>query len=145
MCSGGPLGIGHWRPRYTTGPFAASYGKTGRRMSWRTYQSVLSNDVQSTSTSLRTPSTSCAYQSGKVSLSPAVMRMPYGSTESSRSWANAKVSVCPARDAAFQFVNSGTNANARIHELASQDVLRGISTTSRPTLTSSLPNSDATP
>src|SRR5256885_14148556 len=114
-------------------------------MSCRTYQSVLSNDVQSTSTSLRTPSTSCAYQSGRVSLSPAVMRMPYGSTESRRSWANANVSVCPARDAAFQFMNNGTNANASIHELASHDVLRGISTTSRPTFTSSLPNIDATP
>ena len=58
-------------------------------MSCRTYQSVLSSDVQSTRTSLRTPSTSCAYQSGKVSLSPAVMSMPYGSTELSRSCANA--------------------------------------------------------
>ena len=64
------------------------------------YQSVLSSEVQSTSTSFRIPSTSCAYQSGKVSLSPAVTSTPYGSTESSMSCAKSRVSVWCAREAA---------------------------------------------
>ena len=38
----------------------------------------------------RMPSTSCAYQSGKVSLSPTVTSMPYGSTELSRSRAKSR-------------------------------------------------------
>src|SRR4051812_7556708 len=56
------------------------------------------------------PSTSCAYHSGKVSLSPAVTRIPYGSTEFNKSTAKSAVSVWPAREADVQFAKSGTNA-----------------------------------
>ena len=74
------------------------------------YQSVFISEVFATMTSLRIPSTSCAYQSGNVSLSPTVTSMPYGSTESSISFAKSRVSVCCAREAACQFAKSGTNA-----------------------------------
>jgi len=77
------------------------------------YQSVLSSDVLATTTSLRMPSTSCAYHSGKVSLSPTVTSTPYGSTELSRSRAKSIVSVWPARDAVDQLVKSGIKATAR--------------------------------
>ena len=43
-----------------------------------------------TVTSRRIPSTSCRYQSGKVSLSPFVNSTPYGSTLISRLWAQSR-------------------------------------------------------
>src|SRR5215475_1896252 len=81
-------------------------------MIWRAYQSVPSSDVTATTTSRRTPSTSCAYHSGNVSLSPAVISTPYGSTELSRSTAMLRVDLCPDRDAADQLVKSGTIASS---------------------------------
>ena len=48
---------------------------------WSMYQSVPSREVFTTRTSVRQPSISCAYQSGKVSLSPWVTSMPFGPTE----------------------------------------------------------------
>src|SRR6185437_10566529 len=54
----------------------------------------------------------CAYQSGKVSLSPTVTSTPYGSTESSRSAAMSRVARCLARDADVQLQKSGTSAIA---------------------------------
>src|SRR6188768_1957968 len=109
---GDPVGFVHVPLRYTDGPFAASYSYTGRRMSWRRYQSVLSSDVFATITSLRMPSTSCAYHNGNVSLSPTVTRMPYGSTLLSRSRAKSVVSVWLAREACCQLPNNGTKAMA---------------------------------
>src|SRR6478752_7471050 len=108
-------------------------------MSWRVYQSVLSSDVLATTTSLRIPSTSCAYHSGKVSLSPTVTSTPYGSTELRMSAAKSRVSRCPARDADFQLAKSGTAANSRTGELIRQLVLFGIDTDSRPIFTVSAP------
>src|SRR6478752_1659895 len=115
----------------------------GRRMSWRVYQSVLSSDVLATTTSLRIPSTSCAYQSGKVSLSPTVTSTPYGSTELSRSAAKSAVSRCPARDADFQFVNNGISASASTGDDSLHPFCEGSVTTSRPILRVSVPNNDA--
>src|SRR5215831_6296751 len=109
----------------------------------RTYQSVLSSDVLATITSRRTPSTSCAYQSGKVSLSPTVTSTPYGSTELSMSAAKSRVSRCPARDAQCQFPNSGISASASTGELSCQLFCVGITMASRPTLTVSVPSSEA--
>ena len=76
VLSSGFLGIGQVRLRNTAGPLAASYGRTGLRNICRVYQSVLRSDVQSTVTSWRIPSTSCAYHNGKVSLSPLVKTKP---------------------------------------------------------------------
>src|SRR6476646_2722130 len=112
ILTGGPLGFFHGRPRYTAGPRRESYSYTGRRSIWRVYQSVLSSDRQATITSFLIPSTSWAYHSGNVSLSPAVTRIPYGSTEFRRSTAKSAVSVCPAREADFQFANNGITASA---------------------------------
>src|SRR5258705_7941639 len=89
-------------------------------MSWRTYQSVLSSDVFATTTSRRTPSTSCAYQRGNVSLPPTVTSTPYGSTEFNRSAATLRVDVCLARDAEEKFPNSGTNASSATGDDMSQ-------------------------
>src|SRR5438270_11839209 len=108
-------------------------------MSWRVYQSVLRREVQATMTSRRTPSTSCAYQSGKVSLSPTVTSTPYGSTEFSRSAAKSPVSRCPARDAQCQFANSGTTASRRTGELYRRLQSFGRVIVSRPTFTVSEP------
>src|SRR5215212_7690760 len=113
ILSGGVVGFTHFCPRYTAGPLAASYSKMGRRISWRVYQSVFKSDVFATTTSLRIPSTSWAYQSGNVSLSPTVTSTPYGSTEFRRSCAKSAVSVWPARDAVLQLVKSGMSAMAR--------------------------------
>src|SRR6185437_13036897 len=113
-------------------------------MIWRTYQSVLRSDVLATTTSLRMPSTSCAYQRGKVSLSPTVTSTPYGSTELSRSAAKSRVSRCPARDAQCQFPNNGTIASASTGDPKSQLRWLGCVTDSRATLTVSVPNSVAT-
>src|SRR5437870_9853861 len=126
------------------GPFAASYANTGRRISCRVYQSVLSNDVFAITTSLRTPSTSCAYQSGKVSLSPTTTSTPYGSTEFRRSCAKSAASVNPRRGAELMFVNSGTNASASTHDPLIHELLLGSSTVSCPSRTVSVPNSDDT-
>src|SRR5687768_10572227 len=109
-------------------------------MSWRVYQSVLSSDVFATTTSLRTPSTSCAYQSGKVSLSPTTTSTPYGSTEFNRSRAKSPVSVCPLRDAVLQFVKSGIAATSRIGAPFNHDRFVGSSTSCVPSFTSSVPN-----
>ena len=61
-------------------------------------------------TSLRTPSTCWAYQTGKESLSPEVISTPYGSTDCRRSRAHSAVKVCPLRDASRAFVTTGMNA-----------------------------------
>src|SRR5687768_1301252 len=126
------------------GPLVSSYSYTGRRSSCRVYQSVLSREVLATTTSLRTPSTSCAYHNGNVSLSPTTTSTPYGSTEFSRSRAKSAVSVCPRRDAVLQFVNNGMSASASTGDALSHEVLRGSSTSVPPSLTFSLPNNDAT-
>ncbi len=76
------------------------------------YQSVPSSEVTITVTSGRMRSTSCAYQSGYVSLSPKVIRMPYGSTELRTSCAQSRVNVSPARDASRQLATSGMSATA---------------------------------
>src|SRR5688572_2111537 len=113
-------------------------------MIWRVYQSVLSSDVFATTTSRRTPSTSWAYQSGKVSLSPTVMSTPYGSTELSRSRAKSAVSVWPARDAVDQLVNSGMSASASTGDAMASERRVGRSTASLAIVTLSRPRSDAT-
>src|SRR4029079_10487638 len=113
-------------------------------MSWRVYQSVLRSDVLATTTSLRMPSTSCAYQRGKVSLSPTVTSTPYGSTELRRSAAKSRVSRCPARDAQCQLAKRGISAKASTGELTRQLRDVGNDTLSRPTLTVSSPSSEAT-
>src|SRR5665213_1825247 len=89
----------------------------------RTFQSVSNRQEHATTTSFRIPSTSWAYQSGNVSLSPSVMRIPYGSTELSRSAAQSRVNVCPARDAARWLAKKGTNASNRIGALRIQPML----------------------
>src|SRR5689334_3624334 len=94
-------------------------------------------------TSLRIPSTSCAYQSGKVSLSPTVTSTPYGSTELSRSAAKSRVSRWPARDAQCQFAKNGTMASNSTGEDACHEDFLGISIVSRPTFTVSVEMSDA--
>src|SRR5207237_10774509 len=102
----------------------------GRRMSCRVYQSVFNSDVFATTTSLRTPSTSCAYQSGKVSLSPTTTSTPYGSTEFSRSCAKSAASVNPRLGAELQLVKRGTNASARTHDPLIQELCVGSCTVS---------------
>src|SRR5258708_92085 len=57
----------------------------GGSCNWCKYQLVVASDNTRTLTSRRTPSTSCAYHSGNVSLSPAVTTSAYGSTERSTS------------------------------------------------------------
>src|SRR6185312_10899875 len=113
-------------------------------MIWRTYQSVLRSDVLATTTSLRMPSTSCAYQSGKVSLSPTVISTPYGSTELSRSAAKSRVSRWPARDDQCQLPNSGTIASRSTGDPKSQLRWLGKVIVSRAILTVSVPNRVAT-
>src|SRR5689334_11876339 len=90
------------------------------------------------------PSTSCAYHSGNVSLSPTVTSTPYGSTEFNKSAAKSAVSRCPARDADFQFVNSGTSASASTGDAIRHPLSDGSVSVSRPTLRVSVPNNDAT-
>src|SRR6478609_5476744 len=89
-------------------------------MSCRVYQSVFSSEVFATTTSRRTPSTSCAYQSGKVSLSPTVTSTPYGSTELSMSAATSRVAWCWLRDATDQLLTNGTAARSSVGDAASQ-------------------------
>src|ERR1051325_2725486 len=113
-------------------------------MIWRTYQSVLRSDVLATTTSRRTPSTSCAYHSGKVSLSPTVTSTPYGSTEFKRSAAKSAVSRWPARAADPQLANNGTIASASTGELIFHALFDGSVIVSRPSLTVSVPISAAT-
>ena len=48
---------------------------------WSMYQSVPKREVFTTRTSVRTPSISWAYHSGKVSLSPWVTKRPFCPTE----------------------------------------------------------------
>src|SRR5580698_10300449 len=86
----------------------------------RTFQSVSSRHEQATTTSFRIPSTSCAYHSGNVSLSPSVIRIPYGSTELSKSAAQSRVNVWLAREAARWFAKKGTSASSRIGALRIQ-------------------------
>jgi len=108
------------------------------------YQSVLSSERHAMMTSRRIPSTSCAYQRGKVSLSPAVTRIPYGSTELRRSAAKSAVSVCPAREADSQFAKSGMIARASTGVASSQLRRRGRSRVSPRTRIFSDPISAAT-
>src|ERR1044071_6766683 len=112
-------------------------------MSCRPYQSVLSSDVFAMTTSRRMPSTSYAYHSGNVSLSPTVTSTPYGSTEFNRSAAKSTVSRCPARDADVQFVNRGINARAKTGDVARNARCAGTVNVVRPTLTVSVPINDA--
>ena len=65
-------------------------------------------------------STSCAYHSGKVSLSPAVTRMPYGSTDCSRSNAKSRARVSPLREAVRWFPQSGMSASSSTGVASSQ-------------------------
>src|SRR5687767_13670582 len=76
------------------------------------YQVVFRYDVTITVTSRRTPSTSCAYQSGKVSLSPFVKSTPYGSTLMSRLYAQSRADQSSSRLAQLQLSASGTIASA---------------------------------
>src|SRR5689334_12906754 len=110
----------------------------------RTYQSVFSSDVFATTTSLRMPSTSCAYHSGKVSLSPTTTSTPYGSTELSRSFAKSAVSVNPRRGADDRFPKKGTSASTSTGEPYSHERGFGSSTTSLPSFSRSVPNSAET-
>src|ERR671921_737151 len=102
------------------------------------YQSVLSSDVTATVTSRRTPSTSCAYHSGKVSLSPPVTSTPYGSTEFNTSCAHSRVAHSPARDAERQFPtsvrapSSSTGALARQRGTGPARSARNLHTPTRP-------------
>jgi hypothetical protein len=54
------------------------------------YQSVFRYESTITVTSRRTPSTSCTYHRGKVSLSPLVKSTPYGSTDCSMLYAKSR-------------------------------------------------------
>ena len=81
----GVVGRGMIRPRQTAGSAASSSGRAGASRSWRMYQSVLASAMQTTVTSRRMPATSWPHQSGNVSLSPTVNRIPYGGTLLSRS------------------------------------------------------------
>src|SRR5215212_6306571 len=112
-------------------------------MIWRVYQSVLSSDVFATTTSRRMPSTSWAYQSGKVSLSPTVTSTPYGSTEFSKSAATSRVAWWLPRDATVQLPMSGTATTNSIGEADNQ--LRRVGSTAavRPVRTSREPNNPA--
>src|SRR3954447_7530911 len=115
----------------------------GRRINWRVYQSVFSNDVFAMTTSRRTPSTSCAYHSGNVSLSPTVTRTPYGSTEFSRSAATLRVVRWCARDAELQLVNRGTIASSKAGDAFCHDRPVGSTMISRPSFRSRVPNAAA--
>src|ERR1044071_6928279 len=86
----------------------------------RPYQSVFSSDVFAITTSRRMPSTSCAYHSGKVSLSPTVTNTPYGSTELRRSAAPLGVVVCPLRGADERLPMRGTTASNATGDAISQ-------------------------
>src|SRR4051812_27358334 len=88
-------------------------------------------------------STSCAYQSGKVSLSPTVISTPYGSTELRRSAAKSRVSVCPLRGADDQFVNNGISASARIGDVKRHPRWVGITTSCLPSFMRTVPKNDA--
>src|SRR5688572_32819944 len=104
-----------------------------------TYQSVFSSEVLAITTSRRMPSTSCAYQSGNVSLSPTVTRMPYGSTELSMSCAKSRVVVSPRRDADPQFPMSGMKARSSTGEAIAQLLRVGRVSVCFPTLTTCEP------
>src|SRR6185312_15025034 len=108
------------------GPFAASYVSTGRRIIWRTNQSVSRYVVTATVTSWRTPSTSCAYHRGKVSLSPLVTMIAYGSTELSMSTAKSRVNICPERGASRRLPKNGMHAMASTGHVASHARLGNI-------------------
>ncbi len=58
------------------GACSGSNGRTGLSRNCRMYQSVLPSERFTTETSCRTPSTSCTYHSGNVSLSPLVNTIP---------------------------------------------------------------------
>src|ERR1041385_126941 len=90
------------------------------------------------------PSTSCAYHSGKVSLSPTTTSTPYGSTELSKSLAKSAVSVKPRRGADERFPMNGASASTRPGDPYSHDLGFGSSTTSLPSLSRSVPKSDDT-
>src|SRR5688572_27756148 len=111
----------------------------GDRIICLTYQSVLSRDVFAMTTSRRIHSTSCAYQSGKVSLSPTVTRMPYGSTELSRSCAKSRVLVSLRRVACDQFPNSGMKARMRTGDATAQLRFVGRFSVCLPSFTACVP------
>ena len=89
-------------------------------------------DVTATITSFRTPSTACAYHSGKVSLSPLVMITAYGSAEFRRSTAQSRVKVSPRRDAWLALVKRGMSAMASSGDAMIQLLSRGSSSTRSP-------------
>ena len=64
-----------------------------------------------TVTSRRMPSASWRYQRGKVSLSPFVKRIPYGSTLMSRLYAQSRAAWSCARLAHDQLSTSGMSAS----------------------------------
>src|SRR5258708_38021010 len=107
------------------------------------YQSVFGGEVLTRRTSCRMCAASCAYQSGKVSLSPTVISTPYGSTELRRSAAKSRVSVCPFRGAEVQLANSGMSAKARIGEVNRHPCFVGMTTVSSPSLMRLVPKKDA--
>src|SRR6185437_3878538 len=121
ILSGGPDGMGHDWPRNRAGPLAASYGRMGRRMICRTNQSVPRYVATATITSCRTPSTSCAYHNGNVSLSPLVTITEYGSSELSMATAQSRVNTSRVRGASLQFSNAGMNAIARTGHVMSHE------------------------
>src|SRR6185503_18285141 len=94
------------------------FHRCARRLSCRAYHSMPRYGVSVTVTSRRMPSTSCAYHSGKLSLSPFVMSTAFGSTELRTSAANLLVKDCPRRDAALQLAASGSNASPRNADLS---------------------------
>src|SRR5258708_37116489 len=106
------------------------------------YQSVFGGEVLTRRTSCRMCSAACAYQRGKVSLSPTVISTPYGSTESRRSAAKSRVSVCPLRGADVQLAERGMSASARIGEVNRHPFFVGTTTLSWPGLLRSVPKND---
>jgi hypothetical protein len=66
----GEVGRGMIRDRHTAGNRTSSRARVGESRSCRMYQSVFASARHTTVTSWRTPATSWAHQSGKVSLSP---------------------------------------------------------------------------
>ena len=67
-----------------------------------------------TVTSRRIPSTSCRYQSGKVSLSPFVNSTAYGSTDCRMLYAQSRAALSSVRSARAKLKRKGTSATARI-------------------------------
>src|SRR5882762_7686292 len=95
------------------GARAGSNGLVGRDASWLRYQSRLARERLTSVTSCRTPSTSCRYHTGNVSLSPYANSTPYGSTDCTRLNAKSRATVASGpwrRDAAVKFAANGASA-----------------------------------